>query len=80
MQLLVAAGADLNPMSNNNEPYNSERMVSFYFAKHFPDDSRELLNEMVRQKRLREADESELEENGPPRRRQCLVRVSEIVV
>ena len=80
MQLLVAAGADLNPMSNTNELYNSERMVSFYIANHFPDDSRQLLNEMVRQKRLREADESELEENSPPRRTQCLVHVSEIVV
>jgi hypothetical protein len=35
---------------------------------------------MVRQKRLREADESELEENSPQRRKQFLVHVSEIVV
>lgn len=81
MKLLVVAGADLHPKSitlMKIKVHDSEIVVGRYIANSFPDEARELLEEIARQKSLKKAKTSEQEENSPPRKRQRLAQESDV--
>jgi hypothetical protein len=76
MKLLVIAGADLR--SATNGVYNAEIIVKKHIVHRFPEEGRDLLNEITRQKNLRLAKKSEKNLSRPPRKKKHLVRRSEL--
>jgi hypothetical protein len=78
MKLLLVAGADLHCRSEKNGIYDTESMVLLYGLKRFPEEARDLLDEITHQKILREANELEQDEECPPRKKACLISNSEL--